>query len=198
MRLHIQTLGVLSLLAFAAPQAKPAPNALPHQDASKYLQPLPTLASACRTSSIRVVRSALRDLGNAGWAMCRLRAGGGTAWSEFAQSAAQDRERFLRAFPTATSGSAGRSGTARSQARALMQRTRQDLEHLRQQQSRVEGNGTISAFEARAQYRRQWLRAQSAVGRLDRLANALPDQAALRVARRSFEEIHDTVSAAQR
>ena len=79
-----------------------------------------------------------------------------------------------------------------------MQRTRQDLEHLRQQQSRVEGNGAISAFEARAQYHRHWLRAQRAVGRLSHLVNALPDQAALRVARRGFEEIHDTVSAAQR
>ena len=129
--------------------------------------------------------------------MCRLRAGGGTAWSQFAQNAAQDRERFLHALPGALSGSTSRSGSARSQASALMYRTRQDMEHLRQQ-GRVEGNGAISAFEARARYRRHWLQAQSAVGRLSRLVNALPDQAALRVARRAFEEIHDTVSAAGR
>lgn len=209
MTLSIQTLGVLAALAFAAPQAKPAPHSPPQapqssnarQDsASKYLQPLPIRAAACvarSRGSVGAVRSALRDLGTAGWAMCRLRAGGGTAWSQFAQNAAQDREQFLRALPSAMSGSSGRSGSARSQARALMQRTRQDLAYLRQL-GRVEGNGAISAFEARAQYRRSWLKAQSAVGRLSRLVNALPDQAALRVARRTFEEIHDTVSAANR
>lgn len=205
--LGVLSANVLSLgLAPASPIQAAPPETPSHSASLKYL-PRP-VQFACRVRSRRLgsargghvssARSALRDLGSASWAMCSLRAGGGTAWSQFAQDAAEDREPFLSTLAATLSRSSGRSAASRQQTSALLQRARQDLAHLREQQSRVEGNGIISAFEARARYRRNWLQAQSAIGRLSRLVASMPDVAALQLARRTFSEIHDTVSAENR
>jgi len=213
MRQQLLILGALGcgLAAIAPSQSAPlAPRA--SIASAKYL-PRPASSSGLATPACRArtrsagssrrgvvgsVRLALRDLGSASWAMCSLRAGGGTAWSQFARDAAADREQFLSNLSATLSRSGGGSAEARRQSRVLLDRARRDLVHLQQQQSRVEGNGIISAFEARARYRRNWLQARSAIARLSRLASAMPDDAALQVARRTFQEIHDAASAENR
>lgn len=149
--------------------------------------------SSARRDQIFAVRGALSDAGDASWRLCSLNAGGGPVWRQMAAEADARREEFLGTLLGIMARPTVRSAVARAQARSLLLKVQGDLKYLQSYKNKIEGDGTMSTAQARGAYEENRLQVSAAALRLSRLIAALPDQAALPLARRAYQEIHECV-----